>query len=602
MKRKVSDYIADFLVRNQIQYIFSVVGGGAMHLNDAFGHQPALKVVYQHHEQACSMAADACARITGLPAAVCVTTGPGATNAITGVMGAYIDSIPMLVFSGQVRYATSVYAAALPLRTRGVQEFDIIGSVGNMTKYCETVKEPGRIRYALEKALYMTREGRPGPCWLDIPLDVQAAVVEEDDLPGFTPDTVADCTIDREMLRQVMHKLTQAKRPLVLAGNGIRIGGAHQVFLDFVHLMKIPVVTTASSVDAIATDDPCYVGRTGMTGDRAGNFAVQNCDCLLSIGSRLSYSQTGFYTKAWARAAYKIAVDVDAAELQKDTVGADRPVCADALSFLTAFTELAQALPCDDWRTQCAMWKKQYPVVTSRHYTHDIANTYAFFEQLTKRLTANDDLLVSCGTARVIGSQAAVITEGMRFITNVSAASMGFDLPAAVGVSVANRGRRTVLVTGDGSLQMNLQELQTIVHHRFPILIFVINNAGYHSIRQTQNAYFHPPLVGVGPDSGDLSFPDLAKISAAYGLPYERIQNCDELPAKLEQLLQSPLPAVCEVMVGAQQRTEPKVASKQTANGQMVSLPLEDMAPFLPREELRQNMYIPLMEASEWKE
>ncbi|MDP3448291.1 MAG: thiamine pyrophosphate-binding protein [Eubacteriales bacterium] len=602
MRQKVSDYIADILLSRGVTDVFSVVGGGSMHLNDSLGHATGLRVTYQHHEQACSMAADAYARVTGKPAAVCVTTGPGATNAITGVMGAYVGSVPMLVLSGQVRWATSVYASGLPLRTLGVQEFDIIGSVRNMTKYCETVHEPARIRYCLEKALYLACAGRPGPCWLDLPLDVQAAIIETDTLVGYQSEDDALPHVSLETARVVIDRLLSAERPLILAGNGIRLSGAHENFLHLVHTLQVPVVTTASSVDAIASDDPCFVGRTGMTGDRAGNFAVQNCDCLLCLGSRLSFSHIGFNTKTWARAAWRCLVDIDPVQLEKNRSYVDDCIRADADEFITALNNCAVLLPCDTWRAQCANWRSNYPVVLPCHYSGEPANLYAFFHEMTVCLSSADTIVVSCGSARVVGSQAAQIHEGMRFITNVSAASMGFDLPAATGVCVANSGKSTILVTGDGSIQMNLQELQTIVHHGYPVVIFVINNGGYHSIRQTQNAYFRLPLVGVGPESGDLSFPALEKISQAYGLPYCAVHNCEELNTRLNEILSQPRPLICEVFVGAKQPVEPKVTSRQTPDGQMVSLPLEDMAPFLTREELEHNMLIPLMENLEWSE
>ena len=602
MKQKVSDYIASFLPEHGVTQVFSVVGGGAMHLNDSLGHSTGLSVLYQHHEQACSMAADAYARVSGKPAAVCVTTGPGATNAITGVMGAYVGSVPMLVLSGQVRWQTSVYASGLPLRTLGVQEFDIIGSVRNMTKYCETVQDPARIRYCLEKALYLAQSGRPGPCWLDLPLDVQAAIIETDTLQPYEPEESDMPIISQDIIAALMDRLLAAKRPVLLAGNGIRLSGAHKAFLALAHALEIPVVTTASSVDAIASDDTCFVGRTGMTGDRAGNFAVQNSDCILCLGSRLSFSQIGFHTKTWARAAYRFLVDIDPAEIAKNSAYVNESLCADAGAFIAALAPLARRLPCDRWRAQCAAWRAAYPVVLPCHYSDEPANLYAFYREMTARLTGEDTLVVSCGTARVIGSQAAQIHEGMRFITNVSAASMGFDLPAATGVCVANGGKSTILVTGDGSIQMNLQELQTISHHRFPVVIFVINNGGYHSIRQTQNAYFQPPLVGVGPESGDLSFPALDKIAYAYDLPYCAIRGCGDLGARLSEILAMPRPLICEVFVGTKQPVEPKVSSRQTPDGQMVSLPLEDMAPFLPRKELEQNMLIPLTEHSKWNE
>jgi len=595
MKQKVSDYIADFLAAHQITDVFTVVGGGAMHLNDALGHHPALHCTYNHNEQASAMAAEAYARVGNRIAAVCVTTGPGATNAITGVVGGWMDSIPMLILSGQARYATTVYASGLKLRTRGVQEFDIIGSVGNMTKYCALVVRPEEIRRCLEKALYLARSGRPGPCWLDIPLDVQGAWIETDGLEGFVPEEQGAATVSEAVLSEAVRRIRAARRPVLFVGNGVRLAGAHGRLLELVERLGMPVVTGMSSVDAIATDHRLYVGRSGTTGDRAGNFAVQNCDLLLSLGSRLSFFQTGFNYESWARAAYKIVNDIDPEELEKDSISADCKLCCDVGWLIEALLDRFRTpLPANHaWVERCRSWKRDYPVVQPKHYAGEQPNIYAFFHEMTRRLGAGDALVVSVGTARVAGSQASVIAEGMRFITNPSTAAMGYCLPAAIGVCVARGGRKTVLVTGEGSLQMNLQELQTILHNRLPICVFVMNNQGYHSIRMTQHTYFAGPLVGVGPESGDVSFPDLEKLSAAYGFRFRRCAAMGDMTASIQWALEQDAPCICEMMLSPRQVTEPKASSKKLDNGQMVSAPLEDMAPFLPREELARNMLIP---------
>lgn len=592
MKKRVSDFIADYIADNGIKDVFMVTGGGAMFLNDSLGHHKKIHCTYNHHEQASAMAAEAYARMNNEIAAVCVTTGPGATNAITGVAGAWMDSIPMLVLSGQARYETTVYASGLKLRTRGVQEFDIIGSVRNMTKYCELVSDPKKIKYCLEKALYLAKEGRPGPCWLDIPLDVQGAIVETEELEGFTkPET--DYSINDDVIKEIVEKLKHAKRPVIFVGNGVRLAGAHDSFMKLVNFLEIPVVTGMSSVDAIATDHPMYVGRNGTTGDRAGNFAIQNCDVLLSLGSRQSFFQTGFNYKTWARNAFKIINDIDAQELEKDSINADLKVCGDVKDLIEKLHKVSEAIGMpsySSWIEQCSLWKQKYPVVLKKHYEDEHANIYAFYNELTKMLPETMNLVVSVGTSRVAGSQASIIKEGQRFITNPSMASMGYDLPAAIGVCAANGYKPTVLVTGDGSLQMNIQEMQTIVHNKLPIIIFVMNNQGYHSIRMTQRSFFDEPLIGIGPESGDISFPDLSKLMQAYGVKYYRIETNSELNSVIAQVLASEKPCLCEVMLSTNQVTEPKVASKRLPNGQMVSATLEDMAPFLPEEELRMNM------------
>ena len=593
MKQRVSDYIADFLVKKQIKDVFTVTGGGAMFLNDAFGHHPGLRCTYFHHEQAAAMAAEAYARVENRMAAICVTTGPGATNAITGAVCGWMDSIPMLVISGQARYATTVYASGLNLRTRGVQEFDIIGSVHNLTKYCELVKDPENIRYAMEKAVYLACAGRPGPCWLDIPLDVQGAVIETDSLRGYTPEK-PDLSVNPEVISLIIKKVKEAARPVLFVGNGVRLAGAHRQFLELVDRLNIPVVTGMSSIDAIATDHRLYAGRGGNTGDRAGNFAIQNSDLLLSLGSRLSFFQTGFDYHTWARAAYKIVNDIDEQELEKDSINADLKVCCDVKALMEGLLA-AQPEQLDgkaNWISQCQRWKRRYPVVLDRHRQDVSPNIYSFFDSMTHRLKAGDCLVVSVGTSRVAGSQASYITEGMRFITNPSTAAMGYCLPAAIGVCIASSGRKTYLVTGDGSFQMNIQELQTIVHNRLPIVIFLMNNQGYHSIRMTQRNYFGAPLIGIGPESGDLSFPDLSKLAPAYGLSYKRCDRTDEMENCIEWAMAQNGPCLCELMLSTEQITEPKASSRRLEDGRMVSAPLEDLAPFLPREELQENMYI----------
>ena len=594
MKQKVTDYIADFLANHGITDVFTVTGGGAMHMNDSFGHHPKLHCTYNHHEQASAMSAEAYARIDNKIAAVCVTTGPGATNAITGVAGGWMDSIPMLVFSGQARYATTIHASGLKLRTRGVQEFDIIGSVSNMTKYCELVKEPNKIAYCLEKAYHEATTGRPGPCWLDIPLDVQGATIDTDDLMHYEPMTDVQ-SVSEDTVDAIISKLREAKRPVIFAGNGIRLAGAHEQFIKLVEKLHIPVVTGMSSVDAISSDNPLYVGRNGTTGDRAGNFAIQNSDVLLSIGSRLSFFQTGFNYESWARCAYKIINDIDNDEIEKDSIKADLKVCCDAADLIDKLlSTIGNGLePKQEWITQCHIWKEKYPVVLERHENDPKPNIYSIYKQLTSKLTSEDCVVVSAGTSRVAGSQAACIKEGMRFIANPSCASMGYDLPPAIGACIARGRKQTILCTGDGGFQMNIQELQTIVHNKLPIKIFIMNNEGYHSIRMTQNTYFGKPLVGIGEESGDLSFPDLSKLIPAYGLPYKRCSYSTDVSDTIDWALKQEGPCLCEMMLSTEQVTEPKGASKKLPNGQMISAPLEDMAPFLSAEELEENMFIP---------
>lgn len=600
MRIKVSNYISQFLVDYGINTTFMVTGGGAMHLDDAFGHQKGMTCYYNHHEQACAMAAESYARITGQIATVCVTTGPGGTNAITGVLGGWLDSIPMLVISGQVRYDTTARSTGLPLRAVGDQEFDICHAVDSMTKYCEMVIDPNKIRYALEKALYIAKSGRPGPCWLDIPLNVQGAYIETEELSGYEPENLEDETkpVTQDIVEEILTILKQAKRPVINAGNGIRLSGGYEVFKELVDKLQIPVVTGWDSIDLMSDTDSLYVGRAGLMGDRAGNFAVQNADLILSLGSRLSIRQVGFNKAMWAREAYTIVVDIDSYELQKPTIRVDMPVCADVKNVME---ELCKNITEDkwmlgeEWNTICQAWKEKYPVVQKKHYEdQNKTNVYAFIKELSSYLPKDYVTVVGNGSACVVGSHAYVIKEGQRFIINSGAASMGYDLPAAIGACIANQKKELVCISGDGSIQMNLQELQTIITNNLPIKIFVINNEGYHSIRQTQKNFFGEPYVGIGPDSKDLSFPQLEKLAYAYGYPYFACHSNVEIQKTLEAVFSQEGYAICEIFVGKEQNFEPKSGTKQLEDGTLVSAPLEDLAPFLSKDELKSNMFIPL--------
>ena len=621
MKMKVSNYIAGQLTAHGISQVFTVTGGGAMHLNDALGHEEGLHCLYQHHEQACAMAAESYARIHNQLAALCVTTGPGGTNAITGVVGGWLDSIPMLVLSGQVRYDTTARWSGVGIRAMGDQEFDIVKAISCMTKYSEMVIDPMKIRYCLEKAIYLACSGRPGPTWLDIPVDVQGAYIETDDLEGFDsaayeagaesqglPPAVTD-----ETARVIIEKIRGAKRPVINAGNGIRIAGAYPVFARVVDMLGVPVATGWNSQDCMCTDDPLYVGRAGGMGDRPGNFAIQNSDLVFSVGSRLSIRQVGYNYKTWAREAYTIINDIDIEELKKPSVHADMTVHADARDLLEALERVlvqekeadggalpifrgGEGLPGMNWLETCQMWKAKYPVVLPKHMEvgdDQPANVYALVQELSSRLQEGQITVVGNGSACVAGGHGWIIKPGQRFISNSAIASMGYDLPAAIGACMADHSQDIVLLTGDGSIQMNIQELQTIIHHRMPIKIFLINNGGYHSIRQTQKNFFGEPLVGIGVDSHDLSFPDMEKLAAAYGYPYVRACHNSELAEAVEIALAMDGPVICEVFVSLDQNFEPKSSAKRLPDGTMVSPPLEDLSPFLPEEEMDANMLIP---------
>ncbi len=847
MKIKLANYISETLVANGITQNFSVTGGGAMHLNDAFGHQKGMHTLYQHHEQACAMAAESYARIYNRPALLCVTSGPGGTNAITGVLGAWLDSIPMLIISGQVRYDNTARWAeeqnGTRLRAMGDQEFDITKSIDCMTKYSEMLTDPYRVRYALEKCIYLSQTGRPGPCWLDIPVDIQGKFIETDELIGFDPadyaaggdgwatstdattrsdayprcrnafarspyeanavdhatvtvaranavdhatvtsaqaDAVdhatgtvaqanavarafvtgtaasipavsgsaaamtspaamaaeayaaahripadADTTkreaavppVDPQQVQTILEKIRASRRPIFYTGNGIRIAGAESLFLEVAHRLGIPVVVGWNGPDIIPSDDPLYVGRPGGRGDRPGNLAVQNADLILSIGSRLNIRQVGYDFKSWARDAYVIVNDIDAEELRKPSVHCDLAVHADARQLLQCLlrelhvlghtpahplfqggegllrddalrvchTELARQDVKNEgtrlsWLATCAFYRDNYPTILPEYLAPSdptlspedpasFANVYALIKELSDQAAPGQVTVVGNGSPCVAGGQAYRIKPGTRFISQDGVASMGYGLPAAIGAAVAvhasveatpcggtdaslpretadaNAGdaqqdhdysalaadpsfhesaddrlaaelrdpywtgrdehypayeKHDILVlTGDGSIQMNLQELQTIISHQLPIKIFVINNGGYHSIRQTQTNLFRgEPLVGIGIDSGmggvqDLSFPDMEKIAHAYGFPFIRAHHNEELHDAVAETLATDGPAICEIMVTLTQQFLPKSAAKRLPDGSIISPPLEDLAPYLPDEEMDRIMLVP---------
>lgn len=611
MKQRLADYLADFLAAHGVTDVFSVVGGGAMHLNDALGHHPALRVTYNHHEQASAMAAEAYARLQNRPAALCVTTGPGGTNAITGVLGAWLDSIPMFVVSGQVRYDTTARYAArftggLPLRAVGDQEYDITRSVAPMTKYAALLEDPADCRFVLEKAWHLAVTGRPGPVWVDIPVNYQGCTIDPDTQRSYDPaadDAALPPPLSDAALQTVLDAVRHAERPVLYAGNGIRLSGGYAAFRAAVEALGVPVVTYWNAIDLIEDDHPLYVGRGGNMGDRAGNFAVQNADLVLAVGTRLSIRQTGYDFASWARAARVIMVDIDPAELKKPTLHVDVPLWADARDF---WQKLGAALPRtggplfakQPWLDACQRWKAKYPVTLPRHWAADdgYVNVFAFLRHLGTALPAGSLTAVSNGACSVVGHQVFCIKPGTRFIINSAVASMGYGLPAAIGLCRAAGGAPTVCVEGDGSLMMNLQELQTVLTNRLPIKIFLINNQGYHSIRITQNNLFAAhSKVGIGPESGDLSFPAYQKLAAAFGYPYAAAHTNAEIEGVVAQALGAPGAFFCEIFTNTTQIWEPKSSAKRLPDGTLISPPLEDLAPFLPREELEGNMFIPLL-------
>lgn len=595
MKIKVSKYIADFLAGNEVRHVFTVTGGGAMHLNDALGHHEKLQCIYNHHEQACAIAAEGYTRLTGKLAVVCVTSGPGGTNAITGVLGGWLDSIPMFVISGQVKRETTLWATDVPLRQLGDQEYNIVDSVSPMTKYAHMITEPNEIRYHLEKALYLCKNGRGGPVWLDIPLDVQAAVVETDELKGFDCAELKKAEIpsyDTNLTAEVYDRVKAAKRPVILAGTGIRLANAHGEFMQLIEKLHIPVVTAWNAHDVLCDDHLLNCGRPGTVGTRGGNFVIQNCDLLLVLGCRMNIRMISYNYKDFAKNAYKIVVDIDENELRKPTVKVDMPIHADVKEFMQSMIEYENyevSVEHNEWLQWAYSVNQKYPAVLPEYYEHNVPlNPYVFMKEFFCHLQPGMDVICGNGSACVITFQAAVVKENQRLFTNSGCAAMGYGFPAAIGACIARDNKPVICIDGDGSFQMNIQELQTVVYNRLKIKIVYLNNNGYHSIRQTQTNLFQEPLVGVC-DGNGLSFPDIQKIAYAYGIDYVRIDAVDNIKTGLEHIMAVDGPVICEVVVDEKQNFAPKLSSKVLPDGKIVSPEIDDMFPFLEREEYEKN-------------
>lgn len=595
---KISDYIAKKIVEIGVKHVFMITGGGAMHLNDSIGRCNNLEIICNHHEQASAIAVEGYSRITGSIGVAIVTTGPGGTNAITGVLGQWQDSIPALYISGQVRYSTTVASTGLPLRQLGDQEVNITEIVRSITKYSVMVTDPLSIRYHFEKAVYLAKNGRPGPAWLDIPLDVQSAYVDEENLYPFEPDESKLFDKDKieGQVKELIKLIKKAKRPVILAGSGIRSAHARQEFMEVIDKLNIPVLTAWHAHDLMYEDHRLFFGRPCSFGDRSGNFIIQNSDLLLSIGSRLNIRQISYSFEAFAREAFRVVVDIDPAELQKPTIFPNMAVHSDAKYFLnTVLKKIGSNTiqPKDEWIKWCKKIKGKYKVILPEYYQEEICiNPYVFIDVISDLLDDKDVIVVGNGAAFIVTFQAFRLKKGQNLIGNSGTASMGYDLPAAIGACVANGKKPVMCFAGDGSIQMNIQELQTIVHHKLPIKIFVFNNGGYLSIRTTQTNFFNSHFVGESANSG-VSFPDMFAIAQAYGIEAIRINSHNELNVKINKVLQTQGPCLCDVVMSPSQTFLPRVSSQKLPDGTMVSKPLEDMYPFLNRDEFLENMLIP---------
>ena len=598
---KLSDYVAQKVVEHGIRHVFMVTGGGAMHLNHSFGTHKELECIFNHHEQACAIGAEAYYRLTNRLPVVNVTSGPGGTNSITGVYGAFVDSIGMLVISGQVKWETTVRSTGLPLRQYGDQELDIEELVRPVTKYCFMVTDPQTIRYHLEKAMYLATTGRPGPCWLDIPLNVQGAQIDPDTLAGFDPaelDEPWKRTDLNAASAAIFEKIATAKRPVVFAGGGVRLSGQHAVFIRLVEKLGIPVVTGWNAHDVIWDAHPNYAGRPGTIGDRAGNFTVQNADFLLILGSRLNIRQVSYNWKTFAREAYKIWVDIDENELKKPTVKADMPIVASLADLLPILADQPYVGPTQEqkaWLTWCKERQHRFPVVLPEYWNNERVNPYCFMKTLFDQLNEEQIVVSANGSACVVSFQTAELKPGQRLWTNSGCATMGYDLPGAIGACKASGNKPIVCLAGDGSIMMNLQELQTIVGNKLPIKIFILNNSGYVSIFQTHRNFFNGVEVGGGPKSG-VTFPDFGRLSEAFGLPFHRCARHEDMAQAIAVTMAVNGPAVCEIMLDENLSFAPKLGAKQWPDGRITSPPLEDLSPFLSREDLRENMLIDLIE------
>ena len=596
MEVKLSNYVADFLVRNGVRTLFSVTGGGAMHLNDAFGHKEGLRVVYNHHEQACAIAAEGYVRATGELPAVCVTTGPGGTNAVTGVMDCWVDSIPMFVVSGQVKYSCTIASCPqIPLRQLGDQEFNIVDCVRCMTKYAVMVADPTEIRYHLERALYLATNGRPGPVWIDIPINVQAAMIDPDALKGYDPaedEGQIPPAPDAALLGDLLARIHAAKRPVILVGEATRMVGMQADLLALLDKLQIPVVTAWNAHDLVPDSNPYYCGRPGTVGTRGGNIVLQSSDFVLSLGCRMNLRQISYNYENFARNAYLAAVDIDRAELDKPTLSVDMKIHADIRDFYACLRDIpytpnpAHAA----WLAHSRKVNLAYPATLPAYFeTQTPVNPYVFMQKLGEALPEGQTIVTGNGSACVVSFQAMEVKAGQRLFTNSGSAAMGFGLPAAVGAAFAVGGQSVVCLDGDGSVQMNIQELQTVRHHNLNLKLFWLNNGGYHSIRQTQTNLFHANFTGVDGDSG-VSFPEAERIAYAYQLPYVRIDCLDSVSEKLAEVLATEGPVLCEVVLDQAQFFAPKLSSKVYPDGKIVSPSLEDMFPFLPEEELASAM------------
>ena len=593
---KLSDYVVKFFEKQNVKNMFMVSGGGCMHLVNSFGNSKKIKYWCTQHEQAAAMAAEGYAKMKNDLCVVLTTSGPGATNTITGVLDCYQDSIPVVFISGQAKRKQTVYNAGINgLRQFGVQEANIIPIVESITKYAVEVNEPKKIKYYLEKAVYEAKNGRPGPVWLSIPLDVQSANVNTNELQGFYE--VQTVSYDKEPkeddLKAFAELLGAAKRPVIIGGHGIRLAGACEQLNCFANKYQIPVVTPIMGIDILEEENVCNIGRVGTKGTRAGNFAMQNADLIISLGSRLSVSVVGHEYELFAREAKVVVVDIDKEEHLKKTIDIEKLICCDVKAFLDEVDNYIESTSSfEQWLQICQNWKNKYPVVLPAYEDDSKGiNYYKFIDMLNRSMTADMPIVSDAGSSFYVVAQTVALKKGQRHITTGGTATMGFALPAAIGISVASPDNCVVTVTGEGSFMQNMQEMEVLRYHNMNVKVFVMNNAGYFSIHQTQMKFFDGNFVGEGVNSG-LSFTNMEKLAHAFDVKYYRLNTIKDSTENLSVILQEKGPALIEVMVTTDMEIIPTNASLMREDGVLVSKPLEDMYPFLERSEFEESMII----------
>lgn len=602
---KLSDYVFKFIANKGVKHVFYLPGGGAMHLVDSLGRNEEIEHICMLHEQAVSIAAESYAMNTNNFGVGLVTTGPGGTNSVTGVAGAWIDSTPCLFISGQVKRSDMIGNSGV--RQMGSQEIDIVSIVKPITKYAVTVLEPKRIKYYLEKAVYLCKNGRPGPVWLDIPLDVQGSMVEEDELISFDPiELEQSLEVDSEKeisdsIGKIIDLINSSERPMIIGGNGIKLSNSQENFVKLLEKLGIPVLTTWKAADLIYDEFPLYAGRFGTMGERGANFAVQNCDLLICLSTRMDMSETGYDTSMFARSAKKVMIDIDKSEIKKLNNILDVSICSDISYFISKFIEkldnVDKLKKFSEWIHKVREWKEKYPIVLDEYRnSKEFINPYVLIDELSKQMQENE-IIVPCsaGTTAEIFFQAIKIKKGQKVRSNHGFGAMGYDIPSSIGACIANDKKRTICVAGDGGMQLNIQELQTIKGNNLPIKIFVVDNSGYSSIRTMQRNYFGGFYVGSEVTSG-LTVPNMMNMAKAYGIKAVNISHEGELKEKIDEVLQFNGPVICDVHTIPDCRVSPKLSSKKCEDGSMISKPLEDLWPFLDREEFLANMIIPPMD------